>query len=94
MSHYDDKVLGLVARSDYRPITLKAMSRRFAIPPEDYPDFRSAVKHLVREGKLDVHDVVHELTSVWQKIQRMHMPSAGRSPTPKHLPSGADAYMI
>ncbi len=54
MSHYDDKVLGLVARSDYRPITLKAMSRRFAIPPEDYPDFRSAVKSLVREGKLDL----------------------------------------
>jgi hypothetical protein len=32
----------------------------------------------MREGKLDVHDARHELTSVWQKIRRMHMPSPAR----------------
>src|SRR4051794_15267705 len=52
MSHYEDKVLGLVARDDYRPITLKAMSRRFQVGVEDYAEFRSAVKNLVRDGRL------------------------------------------
>ena len=53
MSPYDDKILGLVAREDYRPITLKAMSRRFAVGVEDYAEFRAAVKALVREGQID-----------------------------------------
>ena len=54
MSHYEDKVLGLVARPDYRPLTLKAMSRRFKVGVEEYAEFRSAVKGLVKAGRLDV----------------------------------------
>src|SRR4051794_3071145 len=54
MSHFEDKVLGLVAREDYRPITLKAMSRRFQVGVEDYADFRSTVKGLIRDGKLEL----------------------------------------
>ncbi len=51
---YADKVMGLVSRPDYQPITLKAMSRRFEIAPEDYAEFRKTVKKLVRDGKLDL----------------------------------------
>ena len=54
MPQYDDKILGLVAREDYKPITLKAMSRRFDVAPEDYAGFRATVKAMVREGKLDL----------------------------------------
>ncbi|MDB5351920.1 MAG: ribonuclease [Planctomycetota bacterium] len=54
MSQFDDKILGLVSRADYRPITLKAMSRRFQVGPEDYAEFRSGVKAMVREGKLAI----------------------------------------
>ena len=54
MSHYVDQVLGLVARADYLPITLKALSRRFEIEPDDYPAFRSAVKALVKDGRLEI----------------------------------------
>jgi len=54
MSDYADKVLGLVGRPDYKAITLKAMSRRFEVGPEDYAEFRSAVKGLVKEGRLDL----------------------------------------
>src|SRR3954447_6452674 len=54
MSHFEDKVLGFVSRPDYKPITLKAMSRRFEIGPEDYAEFRSEVKALIREGRLDL----------------------------------------
>src|SRR4051794_20713879 len=54
MSHFVDKVLGLVGRADYKPITLKAMSRRFEVGPEEYAEFRSAVKSLIKEGRLDI----------------------------------------
>ena len=54
MADYATKVLELVARADYTPITLKAMSRRFAIGPEEYGDFRSTVKSLIREAKLEL----------------------------------------
>src|SRR5207244_2139511 len=54
MSQFEDRVLGLVARSDYRPITLKAMSRQFKIGPDDYAEFRSVVKGLVKAGRLDM----------------------------------------
>src|SRR5947207_15209219 len=53
-SQHEDTVRGLVARDDYQPITLKAMSRRFKGGPEDYADFRAAVKGLVRAGRLDM----------------------------------------
>ena len=49
----------------------------------------------VREGKLDVHDATHELTSVWQKIQECAcLRPRGPSPTVMLLPSGASVYMI
>ena len=54
MIYFDDKVLGLVSRDDYRPVTLKAMARRFEVGAEDYPTFRSAVKALIKQGKLDM----------------------------------------
>jgi ribonuclease R len=47
-------VLKLVSEADYQPLTLKAISRRLKIDPEDYPEFRAAVKGLVKEGKLDL----------------------------------------
>ncbi|MBX6315494.1 MAG: ribonuclease R, partial [Isosphaeraceae bacterium] len=55
MSHYDDKVMGLVARPDYQPMTLKALARRFQIGPDEYAAFRAAVRDLVRRGRLDVN---------------------------------------
>jgi ribonuclease R len=54
MSHYIDKVLALVGRAEYKPITLKAMSRRFEIGADDYAEFRAAVKGLIKDGRLDL----------------------------------------
>jgi ribonuclease R len=54
MAEFADKVLGLVSRADYKPMTLKAMSRHLKVETEDYPEFRSTVKRLVRDGKLDI----------------------------------------
>ena len=54
MSEFAERVLKIVSEADYAPITLKAMSRRFEVGPDDYAEFRAAVKALVKEGKLDL----------------------------------------
>jgi ribonuclease R len=54
MADFADRVLKLVAEPDYRPSTLKALSRRLKVGPEEYADFRAAVKRLIKEGRLDV----------------------------------------
>ena len=54
MADHGDRVLKLVGEPDYKPITLKAMSRRLKVEVDDYAEFRSAVKALVKDGKLEV----------------------------------------
>src|SRR6516165_2690224 len=54
MAEFAARVLKLVSEPDYKPITLKAMSRRFQVDPDDYAEFRGAVKRMVKEGKLDL----------------------------------------
>ncbi len=54
MADFAEDVLKLVAEPDYKPITLKAMARRFEVDPDDYAEFRATVKRLVKEGKLDL----------------------------------------
>ncbi len=45
-------VTNLASQPDYRPITLKAMSRRLEVPADDYAAFRATVKKLIQDGKL------------------------------------------
>ncbi len=54
MADFVKMVMELVARDDYSPSTLKAMSRRLAISEEDYAEFRATVKKMVRDGTLGV----------------------------------------
>ncbi len=67
MSHYIDKVLGLVGRADYKPITLKAMSRRFEVGADEYATFRAVVKGLIKDGRIDL-----------AKDKTLHKPQAGK----------------
>ncbi len=54
MHEFEDRILALVAQADYKPLTLKAMSRRFDVGPDDYAAFRSVVKQLLRDQKLEI----------------------------------------
>ena len=54
MAEFAARVLKLVSEQDYKPITLKAMSRRFEVDADDYADFRATVKGLIKEGKLEL----------------------------------------
>jgi len=52
MADFAEAVLKRVAEPDYKPATLKALSRRFEVSPDDYAEFRATVKRLIQEGKL------------------------------------------
>jgi ribonuclease R len=54
VSDFTEKVLGLVSRPDYKPITLKVMARRFEVGEDDYAEFRATVKSLIKEGRLEL----------------------------------------
>ncbi len=52
MAEFAERVVGLVAGPTYRPMTLKGMSRHLQIDADAYPEFRRAIKDLIRDGKL------------------------------------------
>jgi ribonuclease R len=54
MANHIDSVLRLVSEPDYKPMTLKGMSRRFHVSADDYAEFRALVKSLIKEGKLEL----------------------------------------
>ena len=74
MAEFAARILKLVSEPDYRPITLKAMSRRFEVGPDDYAEFRATVKGLVKEGKLDL--------AKDRKLRRPEQGGAGRRAVP------------
>src|SRR5262249_40355191 len=54
MSNLADRITRLVSEPDYKATTLKAVARRLGVGPDEYAEFRSAVKGLIKEGRLDV----------------------------------------
>ena len=54
MDDHAARVLALVAEPDYQPMTLKAMAKRFEVAEDEYPEFRTAVKGLIKAGQLDI----------------------------------------
>lgn len=54
MTDFFDRILAYTASPEYKPKTVKAMARHLCIDAEAYAEFRSAAKHLVKEGKLDL----------------------------------------
>ncbi len=54
MADFDETVASLVSQPDYRPISLKSMSRRLEVPADEYALFRATVKRLIKEGKLQL----------------------------------------
>jgi ribonuclease R len=54
MPQFAERVLALVDEPDYKPVTLKAMARRFEVPADEYGEFRAIVKRLIKERKLEL----------------------------------------
>ena len=54
MDDHEARVLAHVTDPENKPLTLKAMARKFRVPEDEYPAFRSVVKGMVKSGKLDI----------------------------------------
>ncbi len=48
------RILDTIAAAEYQPITPKALARRLTIGEDVYPEYRSAVKSLIKAGRLDI----------------------------------------
>jgi ribonuclease R len=54
MTDFAQAVLNLIALPAYTPVSVKKMARQLQVAGEEYPEFRQAVKRLVKEGKLEL----------------------------------------
>jgi ribonuclease R len=53
-SPYDDRVLGLVSRPDYKPLTAKAIARRLGLEEAEYPELKRALKRMLHRDALTI----------------------------------------
>ena len=54
MDDHSARVTALVAETGYIPLTVKGLARKLKIGEADYPEFRNAIKRLIRSGQLDL----------------------------------------
>jgi ribonuclease R len=54
MATLDEQILAAVSRKNYQPVKLKILARKLGLPASEYSRFRSAVKNLVRQGRLEI----------------------------------------
>ncbi len=48
------QLLLLVGKPQYQPLKAKALARRLGVPQIDYPNFRHLLRHLIKEGRLEL----------------------------------------
>jgi ribonuclease R len=53
-NHYEDQILAALARKSYQPLKAKALARKLGIPTPRYPEFRKALRELLRQGRIEV----------------------------------------
>ena len=46
------RILDHVSKTDYQPVKPKALARKLGVHDDDYPEFRDALKALIRDGKV------------------------------------------
>ena len=54
MPSFEEQILAEVSRKSYAPLKPKALARKLGVPLDDYRDFRSVLKELLRDGRLEL----------------------------------------
>ncbi len=54
MPDLSTRILDLLGRPSYSPVKPKALAKRLAVPEQDYPAFRTALRELIRDGRIRV----------------------------------------
>ena len=47
----EQKILAALARKNYAPVKPKALARKLGVTNADYPQFRQALRDLVKQGR-------------------------------------------
>src|SRR5690606_22542389 len=54
MVDLSEKILGLMGRKSYRPLKPKELARKVGVSSNRYPEFKRALRELLREGRIEV----------------------------------------
>src|SRR5262249_54401255 len=54
MPELTDQILAYLMRRHYQPLKPKALARKLGVPSPQYPDFRRALRELLRDGRIEV----------------------------------------
>jgi ribonuclease R len=54
MPQYEEQILAALARKSYQPLKAKALARKLGVPTPQYPEFRKALRELLKQGRLEV----------------------------------------
>jgi ribonuclease R len=53
-NHYEDQILAALSRKSYQPLKAKALARKLGVLTPQYPEFRKALRELLRQGRIEV----------------------------------------
>ena len=53
MADLTQQILSAVARKSYQPLKPKALARQLGVPADQYPDFRRALRDLLKQGRVE-----------------------------------------
>jgi ribonuclease R len=54
MPSYEDQILAAVSHRNYQPLKPRALARKLGVPTPQYPAFRSALRDLLHQGRLEL----------------------------------------
>ncbi len=54
MADLTDQILSTIARKQYQPLKAKALARKLGVSAPQYPEFRRALRQLLRDGRIEV----------------------------------------
>lgn len=54
MPNFEEQILAAVSRRNYQPLKPKALARKLGVPAPQYPQFRNALRDLLKQGRLEL----------------------------------------
>jgi ribonuclease R len=53
MANFEEQILAALGHKSYHPLKPKALARKLGVPTPQYPEFRKALRNLLRDGRIE-----------------------------------------
>jgi ribonuclease R len=99
MTDFPTQILHELSRKNYQPVKAKALARKLGVGDAAYPDFRKAVKALVKDGRIELgkNNVLRPADQFGAEIGVYRRTNSGHGFVRPHpvgdAPAGADIYV-